>query len=202
MLRLKYPQKVIIGYINLNSIRNKFENFSRMIGDKLDVLTVAETKLDSSFPNSQFRLKCFEPSIRLDISKSSRGLLVYIKENLLCKKIEDFGIPNDIQTIPIEINIGKQKWLLFPIYRSPSQDPRYFIENICAVIDRHTSLSENVLLIGDFNMGISDQEMIILTNTYNLFNLFKGPTCLKTPKGRSIDLMVTNRKQSFIKSFI
>ena len=47
MLRLKYPKKVIIGYININSIRKKFENFSQMIGDKLDVLTVAETKLDS-----------------------------------------------------------------------------------------------------------------------------------------------------------
>ena len=47
-------------------------------------------------------------------------------------------------------------------------------------------------------MEISDQEMSILTNTYNLFNLFKEPTCCKTPKGRSIDLMLTNRKQSFI----
>ena len=102
-----------------------------MIGDKIDVLTVAETKLDSSFPSSQFRIKGFKPPIRLDINKSSGGLLVYIKENLLCKKIEDFGIPNDIQTIPIELNIRKQKWLLLPIYRSPSQDPRYFIENYC-----------------------------------------------------------------------
>ena len=164
------------------------------------LLTVAETKLDSSFPNSQFRIKGFKPLIRLDINKSSGGLLVYIKENLLCKKIEDFGIPNDIQTILIDINIRKQKWLLLPINRSPSQDPRYIIENICAVTDRHTSLSENVLLIGDLNMEISDQEMSTLTNTYNLVNLFKGPTCFNTPKGRSIDLMLTNGKQSFIKS--
>lgn len=42
--------------------------------------------------------------------------------------------------------------------------------------------------------------MSILTNTFNLFNLFKGPTYFKTPKGRSIDLMLTNKKQSFIKS--
>ena len=49
-------------------------------------------------------------------------------------------------------------------------------------------------------MEISDQEMSILTNTYNLFNPFKGPTCFKTAKGRSIDLMLTNRKQLFIKS--
>lgn len=61
----------------------------------IDVLTVAETKLDLSFPNSQFRIKGFKPPIRLDINKSSGGLLVYINENLLCEKIEDFGIPND-----------------------------------------------------------------------------------------------------------
>ena len=109
MLRLKYPKKVIIGYIDINSIRNKFEYFSQMIGDKLDVVTVSETKPDSSFPNNQFRIRGFKPPIRLDINKSSGGLLVYIKENPLCKKIEDFGVPNDIQTIPIGINTRKQE---------------------------------------------------------------------------------------------
>ena len=32
-LRLKYPKNIIIGYININSIRNKFESFSMMVKD-------------------------------------------------------------------------------------------------------------------------------------------------------------------------
>ena len=31
-LRIKYPKNVVISYLNINSIRNKFENFSSIIG--------------------------------------------------------------------------------------------------------------------------------------------------------------------------
>ena len=86
-LRLKYSKNVIVGYININSIRNKFEHFSQMIRDKLDVLIIAETKLDSSFPSSQFTINGFKTPIRLDITRNSGGLLVYSREDILCRKI-------------------------------------------------------------------------------------------------------------------
>ena len=69
-LRLKHPKMVIIGYMNINSIRNKFENFSQMVGDKFDILSIAETKLDSSFPSSHFKQNGFKELIRLDINKN------------------------------------------------------------------------------------------------------------------------------------
>ena len=49
-------------------------------------------------------------------------------------------------------------------------------------------------------MEANDKEMGNLINTYNFFSLFKRPTCFKTSKGRSIDLMLTNKKHSFMKS--
>ena len=100
-LRLKYPKNVIVGNININSIRNKFEHFSQMIRDKLDILIVAETKLDSSFPSSQFTINGFKAPIRLDITRNSGGLLVYTREDILCRKIEGLKIPKDIQAIPL-----------------------------------------------------------------------------------------------------
>ena len=158
-LRLKYSKNVILGYININSIRNKFEHFSHMIRDKLDVLIIAETKLDSSFPSSQFTINGFKAPIRLDITRNSGGLLVYSREDILCRKIEGLEIPKDIQAIPIEINIRKQKWLLLPIYRSPTQDPCYFVDNVCRIIDGYALSRENVLLIGDFNMEVGDRAL-------------------------------------------
>ena len=199
-LRLKYSKNVIVGYININSVRNKFEHFSQMIRDKLDVLIIAETKLDPSFPSSQFTINGFNAPIRLDITRNSGGLLVYSREDILCRKIEGLEIPKDIQAIPIEINIRKQKWLLLPIYRSPTQDPCYFVDNVCRIIDGYALSRENVLLIGDFNMEVGDRALSPLINTYHLFNLLKGPTCFKTSRGRSIDLILTNKKHSFMKS--
>ena len=59
-LRLKYPRNVMISYININSVRNKLKDFSGMVGDYVDILVISETKIDSSFPTSQFLIDGFK----------------------------------------------------------------------------------------------------------------------------------------------
>ena len=199
-LRLDYPKNIIIGYININSVRNKFEQFSYLMKDLLDIIIIAETKLDSSFPSNPFTISGFRSPIRLDISSNSGGILVYIKDDILFKKIEGLEIPRDIQAIPIEIDIRKQKWLLLPLNSNPRQGPKYFVDNLGRIIDKYTPSRDNVLIIGDFNIVIGDNVMSTLIITYQLFSLYKGETCFKTSRGRSIDLMLTNRKHSFMKS--
>ena len=39
----------------------------------------------------------------------------------------------------------------------------------------------------------------IISEAKKLFGLFKGPTCFKASKGRCIDLVLTNKKHSFMK---
>ena len=112
LLRLKYPRNVIISYININSIRNKFSGFSEMIGENVDILVIAETKIDSSFPTSQFLIDGFKSPYRLDVSRHSGGILVYVRDSLLSKYVKLVGTPPDIQVVPIEISIRKQKWLI------------------------------------------------------------------------------------------
>ena len=51
------PQQIIIGHLNINSIRNKFDIIKPMILDDTDVFMVTEIKLDDSFPVSQLTLK-------------------------------------------------------------------------------------------------------------------------------------------------
>ena len=58
-LRLKNSNKVIIGHININSLRNKFELLTEMVQDKVDLLMISETKFDCSFPNAQFYMKSY-----------------------------------------------------------------------------------------------------------------------------------------------
>ena len=48
-LRNKNPYRVIIGHININSIRNKFESLLKYVGNNLDILMVSETKIDDTF---------------------------------------------------------------------------------------------------------------------------------------------------------
>ena len=98
-LRSKNPKNIIFSYININSIRNKFENLCDILGNNVDVLSIAETKLDSSFPNAQFLLPDFHEPLRLDINHGSGGLLVYIKASLPPKILAKFKLPINIQII-------------------------------------------------------------------------------------------------------
>ena len=52
-LRLKNVGRLVVGYLNINSVRNKFEGLKDFVSDHIDVLMVAETNIDNSFPKGQ-----------------------------------------------------------------------------------------------------------------------------------------------------
>ena len=80
--RSKFPKKLIIGHININSIRNKFEILKSMLSEVLDVLMITETKLDDSFPEQQFHIEGFNILFRLDRNRHGGGLLLYTCNNV------------------------------------------------------------------------------------------------------------------------
>ena len=53
-VRQKNSSRLIIAQLNINSLRNKFDSFSQMVKDNVDILLISETKIDSSFPTAQF----------------------------------------------------------------------------------------------------------------------------------------------------
>ena len=146
-LRLKYPKNITFGYINITSIRNKFDNFSLMKQDYIDILVTAETKLDASFPKNQFLIPGFKTPYRLDGSDKSGGLLVYVKDCLLATQIKVDYMSPDMQVIPSELNTRRQKWLLLPVYRPPTQKIHFFVEEISKLVDRFGRY-ENILVLG------------------------------------------------------
>ena len=46
--------KITFAHINTNSIRNKFDQLAVLIKGKIDALIISESKIDGSFPDSQF----------------------------------------------------------------------------------------------------------------------------------------------------
>ena len=73
-LRSKCPKNVIVSYVNINSIRSKLQNLEWFIKKSVDVLAIAETKLDDSFPDSQFLLEGYKKPYRLDVNACSMGV--------------------------------------------------------------------------------------------------------------------------------
>ena len=76
---------MIIGQLNINSLRNKFDCLAQQITRNVDTLTVSETKLDHSFPVGQFLIDGYGPPIRLDRDIHGGGLVFFVREDIPCK---------------------------------------------------------------------------------------------------------------------
>ena len=89
-LRLKYPRNSLVGYLNINSLRNKIIDVREMIGRlQLDCSVIRETKLDSSFPSAQFHIGDDEIRNRRDRDKSGGGLIEFVKKGIITKRLKD-----------------------------------------------------------------------------------------------------------------
>ena len=84
-LRLKNPNRIIIGHLNLNSIRNKFEELKLLVKDSLDLIIITETKIDNSFIINQFLIDGFSMPFRADRDKHGGGILVSISGKVLMR---------------------------------------------------------------------------------------------------------------------
>ena len=196
-LKLKKPKNPIISYININSIRNKFELLSDLLIDQVDLLAIAETKLDDSFSDSQFVLNGFKKPYRLDITKNSGGLLFYIRSNLPSRQLKEFSISHSLQAIPIELTLKDSKWLIIIVYNPYTFLGPTFINLLSDLLDFYLKKYDNYLIIGDMNLEDSNVNLKNLLNDYNLVNLIRNKTCFKSTKGSCIDLILTNKKTCF-----
>ena len=200
MNRSKYSTNIIFSHLNINSIRNKSENLKEVVSNHVDILVIAETKIDKLFPTAQFIIEGFHKPLRLDISDKSGGLLVYVRPFLLSRQLTKFEIPSEIQAIPFEVNMTKEKWFFLCIYKPPCMNSQYFLDSLSNIIDYYSNVYDNHIVIGDFNLEPSQMYLETFMETHNYFNLIKNNTSFKGPES-CIDLILTNRKYCFQGTF-
>ena len=196
-LRRTNPANLNFCYLNLNSVRNKFTDFQEIINGNVDVVSIAKTKIDASFRSAQFVLEGYHSPDRFDISSRSGGILVHVKSSIPSRRLSFENLCDSIQGVPFEINLRKEKWLVISIYRPPSQNREYFLNNLTAIIDFFADTYDNYLIMADFIIEQSDPSLKAFLNSNNLYNLIKRNTCFKG-KGCCIDLFLTNRKYSVV----
>ena len=103
-LKRKNNDRIIIGHININFIGNKFEALASLVKDKVDIIMIAETKIDDSFPQNQFIMEGYSTPFRLDRNAQGGGIMVFIRDDIPSKELKS-QLPEDIEGIFIEINI-------------------------------------------------------------------------------------------------
>ena len=121
---------------------------------------------------------------------------MYVKSHLPSRRLKNYTAPKDIQIIPFELNLRKEKWMFMCIFKPPAQNKQYFLENLSMIVDHYLSIYDNHIILGDFNMEPNNSLLISFMQSLNLFNVVKSNTCFKG-NGTCVDLILTNRKYYF-----
>ena len=53
---MQNPRNIVIGPLNVNCLKNKFEALEELIQNRVDVCFFSETIIDETFPNQQFKI--------------------------------------------------------------------------------------------------------------------------------------------------
>lgn len=128
-LQQKHQSNIIIGHLNTNNLNSKLYKAVKLLLNYFDIFTFAETKLDDSLPNSQFKIQSFNVHTQ-DRNCYGGGLLVYVRSDIPhMQRQEHEENCNGIENLIIEIIIRGEKWLYVSIYRPQSI-------NVSALMDK------------------------------------------------------------------
>ena len=159
--RLKYPTNPLIGYLNINSLRNKIIDVREVIGKlSLDYFVISETKLDESFPSAQFNISNYEIRNRRDRDKNGGGLIEFVRKGFITKRLKDYET-QICETICSEFTISKRKWICFSVYRPPSYNNLIiFFEELTKSVCKALNRYDNIIVMGDFIIDINKDDAI------------------------------------------
>ena len=199
-LRKQNGKKVLIGQLNLNSIRNKIDDLSAIVSENLDIFLVSETKLNDNFTTDQFEIGGFDEPYRLDRTKNDGGggLLLYVRSGIPSKLIRS---EDTYEGMFVKVTIKKQKWLICCSYNPHLNNINEHLEKLQISLDAIDIDYNNILVLGDLNCEIEKQPLVDFCEGLNLKAMINLPTCFKNPERPTcIDHMLTNKPNHFQKT--
>ena len=194
--RCKNPKNIIIGRLNVNSLRNKLVAVDELRKNKIDTCLISETKADESFLNQQFKLNGYK-MFRKDRHRFGGGLIFFVNEQIPIKILSLEAIPMDIELLLLEFTVKNQRCLCVGIYRPPSQNQKYFIDHLSKKLSQLSCQYDKTMLIGGFNSTINKKSLENVRTIFDLKCLIKKPTWYQSSNPTCIDLILTNKKESF-----
>ena len=188
-----------MAHININSIRNKFHPFKEIMTENVfDMLSIQETKIDSSFPDAQFQIPYYK-LYRNDLKCDEGGLMMYLRSDMPQNRrtdVEKMSI-NDrqgrIEILAVEASIKNEKWIFISIYKQPKVKIACLIECLDKVVHAILDESVNIIILGDLNVNMfKENKLTECLDINGLKNIIKDATC-KKGKPTLIDLIISNK---------
>ena len=187
-VRKRNLKRIILGHLNINSIRNKFDLLVNQIKGNVDIMVISKTKLDESFPNGPFKIPGYALPCRLDRNQFGGGIMVFLKEDIPSRN--QFGggimvflkedIPSQIlslnksiESLFTELNFHKKNWLLCCSYNPNKNNISNHLDLLRRSLDLYSAEYEHFIIVGDFNIEVTQMSMKVFCDSYEFKNLIK-----------------------------
>ena len=96
------------------------------------------------------------------------------------------------------MKLQSKNWLINCSYNLDRNATDNHLEALSSVLDFHSLSYDNVIILGDFDVGVEEPHMKRFCENYSLQNLKKQPKCYKNPsRPTCIDLILTKVARSF-----
>ena len=141
---------------------------------------ISETKLDESFPLSQFFLDGYSVPFRFDRNRNDGGILLHIRDDLPSKLL---SINKNIEGFFVDINLrNKKKWLLSCSYNPTKMQISNHLAELSKNTDLYLTKYDQLLFLGDFDAGVEDSSVKKFCSSYNFTSMINRATCYKNPE--------------------
>ena len=101
------------------------EQGMKYVGNNLDIPMVSETKIDDTFPESQFLIEGFSTPYRLNRTAKVGGISLYIRQDIASKYLKKIRVNESFEGFFVELNLRNKKWLLRCLY-NPHKEKNNF----------------------------------------------------------------------------
>jgi hypothetical protein len=198
--RCKHKKQLVFGNLNINSVRSKIGEVTDILnGNTIDIFSLCESKLNSTFPDNQFKVQNFN-LYRADRTHNGGGVMCYVRSTIPHRIRTDISLSkHNIETLVIDVREKRQRAFYICVYRSPSTPCNLLITLLQEILDKCLSECDTIYLMGDLNVNFlkTKHELTELLDLYDLKNVIKDATCFKSVTNPSlIDIILTNKPRS------
>ena len=107
---------------------------------------------------------------------------------------------SSIEIITLEINLGKEKLLVFGAYKPPDINNSSFLNELYNAITFYSTFYKNCVLLGDLNIARDNTQLQHFCESFLFEHLIQKTTCYKVETPTGIEHIITNIPKRFKKS--
>lgn len=191
-----------MAHININGLAGfKFAEVQMWLSSALfDLLIITETKLDETFPNSQFAIQGFH-LLRKDRNMHGGGVIMYIRKGIIFQRMKHLETNCvGIESIAVKFKLGSAWSTLIGIYRPPSLLKTQWKSEVSDILEASSGNGQSVFILGDFNCDLLQPEnrlkdgrdLLDILDIFDFKCLINSATRVTSSTETLLDLILTD----------